>query len=295
MLSLEPDPAVRRNANVLPQALHLDLDGAWSGNVVVPQTLDATDWGPKLRFSAPRRLIEEFFDEVESKLAPFLLYGSGDFHHLTALWLRNVQESVVLVSFDNHPDWDVRPPKWACGAWVNRALELSHVEKISVWGCGNFECWWPRQIFGNRGAEQSGRLEVHPWADNRAPADRNRRGAILRTNWHDRFEEFLRAINACRVYVTIDLDCLIADEAVTNWENGRFTNADIGWAINRLREKCRIVAGDVCGGFSQPCYARWKQRFASEMDHPKMATPSVAQTREINFNTLGKIWPLLME
>ena len=294
MLSLPAAPAVRLGADALPQALHLDLDGAWSGNAVVHQTLDATDWGPKLRFSAPGILIDQFFDEVESKLSPFLLYGSGDFHHLTALWLRRVPEPVVVVSFDNHPDWDVRPPKWACGAWVNRALELSHVQKVSVWGCGNFECWWPRQIFGNRRAELSGRLEVHPWADNRAPADLNRRGAILRTNWQDRFEEFLCAVKGSPVYVTIDLDCLIATEAVTNWENGRFTTADLEWAMNRLRNESQIVAGDVCGGFSEPRYARWKQRFASEMDHPKISRLSAQEISKINFHTLGKVWPLLV-
>ncbi|HJT81243.1 MAG TPA: hypothetical protein VJ719_08605 [Chthoniobacterales bacterium] len=256
--------------------------------------MDATDWGPQLRFSAPRKLINEFFDEVGSKLPPFLLYGSGDFHHLTGLCLRRVQGPIVLVSFDNHPDWDVRPPKWGCGGWVNRALELSQVQKVSVWGCGNFECWWPRQIFGNRRAERSGRLELHAWANGRAAGDKSRRGAILPTNWQDHFLEFLRVVKGHRVYVTIDLDCLVASEAVTNWENGRFTSADLKWALERLHQQCQIVAGDICGGFSKPRYARWKQRFASEIDHPKMARPSEDQIRDTNFHTLGKIWPWLI-
>ena len=99
-------------------------------------------------------------------------------------------EPFVLVSFDNHPDWDVRPPRWGCGGWVNRALELPHVKKVSVWGCGNFECWWPGRLFGNRRAEREGRLEVHPWADGRPRADQNRRGAILRANWREHFARF---------------------------------------------------------------------------------------------------------
>jgi hypothetical protein len=277
----------------LSAALHLDLDGAWEGNAVVRQTLDVTQWGPKLRFSAPRPLIEKFFDEVRAMLPAFLLYGSGDFHHLTALWLRRIQQPIVLVSFDNHPDWDVRPPKWACGAWVNRALALPQVQKVSVWGCGNFECWWPWQIFGNRRAEQSGRLEVHPWADHRSLADQSRRGAILKTNWQGRFDEFVHRIAGSLVYVTIDLDCLVSSEAVTSWENGKFTATDLEWAMNRLRNECPIIGGDVCGGFSEPRYARWKQRFASEFDHPKMDRPSPSEIREINFGTLGKVWPLL--
>jgi hypothetical protein len=257
--------------------------------------LDARHWGPQLRFSAPPRLIEKFYHEHQSQLAPFILYGSGDFHHLTALWVRHLTRPAVVVSFDNHPDWDVRPPKWCCGSWVNRALELPHVRKVSVWGCGNFECWWPQQLFGNRRAERTGKLEVHPWADDRPVKDRERRGAILSENWREHFEQFVSDLGGAEVYVTIDLDCLRADEVLTNWENGRFTIVDLAWALAKLREKSPIIAGDICGGFSEPAYARWKQRFASEMDHPKLSRPSPEQIRAVNLAALEKLWPLLAQ
>jgi len=163
--------------------LHLNLDDAWSGLPGDLPALDAREWGPRLRFSAPARLVEDFYREYKTQVAPFLVYGSGDFHHLSALWLRRLREPFVLVSFDNHPDWDVRPPRWACGGWINRALEMPELDKVSVWGCGNFECWWPRQLFGNRRAEREGQLEVHPWADGRPAAQQNRRGAIVVSNW----------------------------------------------------------------------------------------------------------------
>jgi hypothetical protein len=163
--------------------MYLDLDNAWFDPPFETPRLDARHWGPPLRFSAPPRLIEEFFCEYESRLTPFVLYGSGDFHHLSALWIRRAAQPVTVISFDNHPDWDIRPPKWGCGSWINRALELPNVRHVSVWGCGNFECWWPRNIFGNRRAEREGRLDVHPWADDRSKQDRQRRGAILRENW----------------------------------------------------------------------------------------------------------------
>ncbi len=214
--------------------------------------MDARAWGPRLRFSAPSLEIERFYKEVKSQLAPFVVYGSGDFHHLTALWLRRLERLTTVVSFDNHPDWDIRPPKWACGGWVNRALELAQIEKISVWGCGNFECWWPARIFGNNRAERSGRLEVHPWADDRSAKERARRGAILQLDWREKFERFVENIGGAEVYVTVDLDCLRAEEAVTNWENGRFTVEDVAWAITRLGESNRIVGGDICGAWSLP-------------------------------------------
>ncbi|MDP9292596.1 MAG: hypothetical protein M3O82_09575, partial [Verrucomicrobiota bacterium] len=234
----------------MPAGLHLDLDGAWNRDELPFESLVAAEWGPRLRFSAPPRLIEHFYREYEKRLAPFLLYGSGDFHHLTALWLRRLTRPAVVISFDNHPDWDIRPPKWCCGGWVNRALELPQVRRVSVWGCGNFECWWPGQLFGNRRAERKGNLEVHPWADDRPWKDRQRQGAILRENWRELFEGFVQNLEDASVYITIDLDCLRAEEAVTNWENGRFAVADLIWALRTLRQKSRIVAGDICGAFS---------------------------------------------
>lgn len=274
--------------------LHLNLDDAWGEEVSSRfRTRDLRNWGPRLRFSAPTNEIERFAAEQLTTLPRFLIFGSGDFHHLTALWLRRLTSPTIVVSFDNHPDWDIRPPRWGCGGWVNRALELPQIKKVSVWGCGNFECWWPMRIFGNSFAERSGRLEVHPWADDRKPRDRRRRGAILRSNWREKFEHFATSLSGAQIYVTIDLDCLTAAEAVTNWESGRFTLEDLTWSVELLASKYRIVAGDICGAWSAPTYARGKQRFASEMDHPKLALPDPIETRRRNQHALERLWPAL--
>jgi hypothetical protein len=172
---------------------------------------------------------------------------------------------------------------------------LPHVQRVSVWGCGNFECWWPGQIFGNRRAERSGKLEVHPWADDRPMKDRQRRGAILRENWRAHFDRFARDLRSANVYVTIDLDCLRPEEAVTNWESGRFTLVDLVWALETLRQNGEVIGGDICGAYSAPAYARWKQRFASEIDHPKLAHPNADEIRRINFAAVEKLWPPLTQ
>ena len=281
---------------MLGRALHLNLDDAWRDQPFDSPLVDARAWGPQLRFSAPSRLVAEFYREHEAHLAsPFLLYGSGDFHYLTALRLRRVADPIIVVSFDNHPDWDVRPPKWGCGGWVNRALELPQVKHIAVWGCGNFECWWPHQLFGNRRAERAGILDVHPWADGRPSKDQRRRGAILRENWRQHLDQFVKNLRGESVYVTIDLDCLRAEEAVPNWESGRFEVVDLEWALRKLRESSQIIAGDICGAYSSPHYARFKQRFAGEFDHPKLRLPPIDQIRRINSATLAKLWPLLAQ
>ena len=272
--------------------LHLNLDDAWNPLDALPM-LDVRGWGPQLRFSAPTAFVEQFFRETQPHLQPFVLYGSGDFHHLSGLWIRHAAEPLVVVSFDNHPDWDIRPPWWCCGSWVNRALELPHVQKVSVWGCGNFECWWPGQAFGNRRAEREGRLDVHAWADDRPAGKQQRRGAIFRDRWREQFDDFVATLEGTSIYVTIDLDCLRAGEAVTNWENGKFATADLVWALSRLRNSARIVAGDICGAFSPQTYARLKQRFIATLDHPKLPLPDIEQARTTNRAALEKLWPAL--
>ena len=271
--------------------MHLNLDNAWPAELL--PTIDAREWGPVLRFSAPARLIESFYSAYRDRLHPFTLYGSGDFHHLTALWLRALSEAVTVVSFDNHPDWDIRPPRWACGGWVNRALDLPQVQKVSVWGCGNFECWWPAQIFGNRAAERAGKLDVHPWADSRSSKERGRRGAILRSDWRSNFEQFVDALGGGSVYVTVDLDCLQSSEAATNWENGNFSTEDVAWALGTLQSAAQVVGGDMCGAYSVPVYARRKQRFAAEFDHPKVETTDLHHARQINVPAFQRLWPIL--
>ena len=273
------------------RAFYLNLDDAFDVETVGLETIDATKWGPRLRFSTPAREIQEFFRNYENRLGRFTLFGSGDFHHLTALWLRRLTEPFVLVSFDNHPDWDVRPPRWACGGWINRALELPLLEKASIWGCGNFECWWPSQFFGNRRAERTGKLEVHAWGENRP----QRQGAIFRESWREDFEAFVRQLSGRNIYVTIDLDCLTSAEAITNWENGRFTVDDLVWALRQLRETTRILGGDICGAYSPPKYARGKQKFAAEWDHPKISIANLEDARRVNFPTLQKLWPVLTQ
>ena len=273
----------------MTNAVHFNFDAAWPAGALDLETVDATNWGPRLRFSAPAREIETFFGEHRNRVRPFTLFGSGDFHHLSALWLRQIAEPFVLVSFDNHPDWDVRPPRWACGGWINRALELPQLQKASIWGCGNFECWWPAQFFGNRRAERDGKLEVHAWGENRP----KRRGAIFLASWREVFERFVSELRGRGVYITIDLDCL--SNSITNWENGKLVAKDVAWAVEKLRSATRVIGGDVCGAFSPPKYARGKQWFAAEWDHPKISAVNLEEAQRTNLAALEKLWPVLAE
>jgi arginase family enzyme len=275
-------------------AVHLNLDDAWPADVLGLPTRDVREWGPRLRYFAPARLVDAFAREIADDSAPFTLYGSGDFHYLAGVLLRRVDRPVHLISFDNHPDWDVRPPRWACGGWINRALAMPHVTSASVWGCGNFELNWPSRVFANHAALRSGRLRVFPWAERYGPRVRSRFDAIAREGWKDRFGSFARKLGGTDVYVTIDLDCLAADHAVTNWEQGLFTPMDVAWALSRLRQTAHIVGGDVCGAYSPQRYERWFQRLAAGWDHPKRVEPDADAARRTNVAALKTMWPTLV-
>jgi hypothetical protein len=275
---------------------HWNLDSAWEPAPLGVPSIDLRPWGPRLRYHGTAAVIDAFAKAVSEAGgdAQFVLYGSGDFHHLAGLRLRQLREPTIAVSFDNHPDWDVRPPAWSCGGWLSRAVRLPQVKHADVWGCGNFELRWPARLFADRSALRDGRLRMNAWAERQPPAVQRRWDCMTRENWRRRFSEFVDEIRGESVYVTVDLDCLAAGESVTNWENGLFTADDIAWALGVLREVAKITGGDLCGAYSLPSYDRRMQRLAGWWDHPKLPTIDVVEARRINAIALGKIWPVLV-
>ncbi len=280
-----------------PQSVWFALDDAWeferSPWRKSPLRVDASAVGPSLRFITTGGAVETFYANFGRHFRPFILSGSGDFHHLTAIFVRQVKEPFAILSFDNHPDWDVRPPRWSCGAWVNRALENPLVQKVAVWGCGSFECGFPWRLLGNRSACRSGRLWVAPWQSvgQDYPSWLH---PISPSNWRSAFTQFVESIGTSAIYVTLDLDCLGEKEAITNWENGRFALSDLVWAITILRQKVRIIGGDLCGAYSPMRYGSRFQALAGRFDHPRQRAVADDERRAINLRALETIWPHLV-
>jgi hypothetical protein len=289
----------------MAKGVHVDFDGAWDPGRLPAgvRTIDARALGPHLRYIAREKELQRAFDVLKQGLRDdtFVLYGSGDFHHLAGWWLRLVLDplagktnDVRLVSFDNHPDWDVRPPRWGCGGWLNRALEHPAVGAAEVWGCGNFELAFPGRVFRNRRAIRQGRLSVFGWEER----NRDRSGRVFvpisRDNWRSKFAQHARNKRGAKVYITVDMDCLAEQFAVTNWENGLFTPEDIAWAIGELRRAgAEILGGDCCGTWSESAYARRFQRFAANWDHPKLPPRTLEAARTVNHPSLDILWPAL--
>jgi arginase family enzyme len=265
----------------LPSVVHFDLDGAWPDGILEIPTVPLHDLGAQLRFCTTRTWIDTYAKKVHKSGASFVLFGSGDFHHLTAAHVRQIEEPAVLVSFDNHPDWDRRPPRWQCGAWVNRALELPKIEQIHLWGCTSPDARWPGSFWANPRAIRRSRLQAH-LVD-----------PLNESEWRRSFSAFAEAISGRRVYVTVDLDCLAPEHIVTNWDAGTLSVESLVFALKKLREKCSIIGGDICGGWSEEVYARPLQRWAAGLDHPKLELPARSEIAERNERTLQRLWPAI--
>lgn len=278
-------------------SIHLDLDGAWNPRDLPIETLDLSGLGPRLRYCASGRGLRELEIALPGDLPRFILCGSGDFHYLSGLWVRRAVASggggVTLICFDNHPDWDIRPPRWSCGGWINRAMELPEIREAHVWGCGNFELALPHRVFANRAALRSGRLHVHPWAERYDRAVQKRFDCIWRRNWREEFARFAEGLGGGGVYISVDLDCLVASEARTNWENGLFTASEVAWAIGVVREHATVLGGDMCGGYSPLVSEGAFRRLAVWWDHPKLPPVSLYDARQINLAAFSTIWPAL--
>jgi hypothetical protein len=263
------------------------------------RSLSFLDWGPKLRYVTDGLALDKFNDQLPRDLPAFLLYGSGDFHHLTGLFLKRATaalkpgEDVTLVTFDNHPDWDVRPPRWSCGGWINRALDLSGVRQVHVWGCGNFELKFPARLFANRAALASGRLTVHPWAERYGQSVCRRYDCMSHDIWRYGFDRFTLGLMRQNVYISVDLDCLTDAEAKTNWEGGLFAATDVAWAIGQLRARANVIGGDLCGAFSPARCVGAFRRFAAWWDHPRLRLPALEEARSVNAAALRTLWPAL--
>ena len=152
----------------------IDLDGAVTaqpfchglGATGPAEIISAADLAPRLRIFGARSALRALGSRLGPRTtdrAEVWFYGSGDFHHLTALLLARVEEPVTVIHFDNHPDWVTFPATMNCGSWVNRALERPHVRRVVTIGPTSADLVLPELKAANLRALREGRLEVYAW------------------------------------------------------------------------------------------------------------------------------------
>ncbi len=235
---------------------------------------------------ALRKRILDFLPAREKRYPAFL--GSGDFHHISEILISQIAEPACLIVFDFHPDWDIFPPRFACGSWVTAALKNKNIAKCVLIGAGSDDLSSPALQTANLGALADNRLEIYPYRHKPSsvyfrPVAQNRSISIQKGNfwrdiiWHQLEQEDLAAFTlglikglpTRKVYISIDKDCLKKDFALTNWEEGFLRLDQLLTMLKLMRENLEIIGLDVAGDYSIPVILNKIKAVISKLDHPK--------------------------
>ncbi len=251
------------------------------------------DLAPRLRLWSRARTIALARARIHAALpdGPTLaLLGSGDFHHLAVLLMERVREPYTIVHLDNHPDWVRLAPRWHCGSWVNRALELPQVRRVITLGPCSDDLAHPDLKGGNLPALAAGRIVLLPWrhppsrvwrrlAD--GPGHRYLDGRLIWRNLADgelgdHLDAILSLIDTEAVWLSIDKDVLREADALTNWDQGEMPLAAALRIVAAVGARRRIVGADLCGDYSPATHRNWFKRVEARLDQPQRACEDAA-------------------
>lgn len=255
---------------------------AWQSVAVLPMQ----DLAPRLRLwsrDATMRTARARLRDAGGAAQPTItMLGSGDFHHLAVLLMEQASEPITIVHFDNHPDWVRLAPRWHCGSWVNRALELPNVRRVVTIGPCSDDLVRPQFKGGNLRALREGRIALFPWqhAPSRVwgrfadgPGYRYENGALHWKNLYglhvqDTFKMIAPLMQTQAVWLTIDKDVLPESEALTNWDQGLMPLGAILELIEAIGAAHRIAGADICGEYSPSLLSNAFKRMEARRDQP---------------------------
>mgnify|MGYP003392707732 CR=1 FL=1 len=251
-----------------------------------------------------RRILDLLLPQGED-LPTFL--GSGDFHHISEILISRITEPACLIVFDFHPDWDILPPRFACGSWVSQTLKNKNISKCILIGVGSSDLSPIALQTADLGGLAGNRLEIYPYRHKPSriylrglPQNRSigiQRGLFSNVIIWQELEKkdladftlkLIKTLPTKKVYISIDKDCLKKDSALTNWEEGLLSLDQLLTMIRLMREELDIVGLDITGDYSAPKISNRIKAFISRLDHPQEFTAdncSLDLIRSVNEQT----------
>jgi hypothetical protein len=271
----------------------LDLDGALdtqAGVRSLPELIHwpLREWGPSVRlacsFGAFRRFeaaLARWAGEEKETGPIFTCYGSGDFHHVSLALLRRLRTPCNVLVVDNHPDWMRGVPLLHCGTWLHHAARLPHVERVfHVGGDVDFDNgyrWlapWPEL--------RSGKITVFPayrgfrrghWQG--VPNEPVRPGQQARVTLNG-LEALLAphaaTLAARPLYISVDKDVLIPQDAIVNWDSGHLTLDELRTILEvflRFSEG-KLAGMDTTGDWSPVRVQGALRSILERTEHPEL-------------------------
>jgi arginase family enzyme len=152
--------------------------------------------------------------------------GSGNYHYVSFLLLKELTKPFTLVLFDNHPDLGSAQlqdePLLSCGSWVSYALkELPLLRQVVIIGPTTFIDHYPT----------SPRVVIFPF-------DGRHQYSI---------KSILSAIHTEHVYISIDKDVISPSEVSTNWDQGIMTIKTLTHFLQAIFKQKQVEGIDICG------------------------------------------------
>ncbi len=253
------------------------------------EVVDLKDIGPAARMwmsGGIRERIKGALSSSDKSAVTFL--GSGDFHHLSSILIGEFQQPICVIVFDLHPDWDILPPKAACGSWVSSVLKSDNILKLLLIGTSSEDIsgFWAHTA--DLRSLKDNRVEIYPYTHRptriflrRVPENislKVQRGRFSQVIYWNELEgqdpgEFIARIigrmSVQDVYISLDKDCLQNKFALTNWEEGKMPLGALLSMLRVIRERLNIVGMDITGEYSPIILKGALKRALSSFDHPK--------------------------
>lgn len=265
--------------------------------------IDCRDLGPELRLwtrpSSLQRLNARLAQALPAEDGPTLVFaGSGDFHHITPTLVARAMAAtgdaeITVVHFDNHPDWVTFGPGAHCGSWVGHAARLPGVAKVITVGVCSRDIDRPEAEGADLQLLTDGKVELYAYGA--GDADRSyvaagRAWPTIAGLGEAAFADYLPGrIATDAIYVTIDKDVLRAEDAGTNWDQGRTSLDFLITLVRAVAKGRRLVGADVVGDWSAPAYGgglvnALLKRGEAALDQPWRAPPAEVRARNEDVN-----------
>lgn len=188
---------------------------------------------------------EEAEEELQKRIAVYPLRGihfidSGNYHYLTGLFTRQIQEPYNLLFFDNHNDMKptLIPELISCGAWAEQVLkEDKNLGKLILIGPS-------KETIEEIKIDNREKLLCVSWEELEAAENAAESEGGLHKLLQDIWEQ---ADTKLSLYLSIDKDVLSEEYARTNWDQG---NMPLSLLKEILKDCCRrnhILGVDICG------------------------------------------------
>ena len=164
---------------------------------------------------------EYLLSEIEGygKLSAIHFLDSGNFHHLSRLYLNLIDEPFNLIVYDNHTDMQFSAfgNILSCGSWIADAYE-THERLSRIFIVGADKKYIADCEFNND--------EKIIFVDNIFQADLD---------------------NSLPIYLSVDKDVLSKEEFESDWDHGRMSLSVLLHELKYLAGDFNILGIDICG------------------------------------------------